>query len=105
MIYQRRTSVLGKYPKRNGKQCNFTVEEYDLHYLASLNDVNKLKNVLRLANLTGKGVGKNVNLQDEDFGGRSPLHVACSKGIESCSSCLLAYNCFIAEETLYRTYL
>lgn len=82
MRYQRKTSVLGKYPtKRNGKQCAFTVEEFDLHYLCSVNDTGKLKNIFRLSKLTGgKGCGGNVNLQDEDFGGRSPLHVACSKG-------------------------
>ena len=81
MRYQRRTSALSKYPtKRNGKQCAFTIEEFDLHYLCSVNDTGKLKNIFRLFTLTGKGSGGNVNLQDEDFGGRSPLHVACSKG-------------------------
>lgn len=81
MLYHRRTSIINKYPvKRNGKQCLFTVEEFDLHHLCSINDTVKLKNIFRFSKLTGKGSGGNVNLQDEDFGGRSPLHIACSKG-------------------------
>ena len=74
MVFNGQRSVLNKYPSRNKKECTFTYEDFDVHHCASVNDAWKLRKLFKFSK------HKDVNLQDDDFGGRSALHIACQKG-------------------------
>ena len=74
MVFNGQRSVLNKYPSRNKKECTFTYEDFDVHHCASVNDAWKLRKLFKFSK------HKDVNLQDDDFGGRSALHIACEKG-------------------------
>ena len=63
---------LKKYTKQNPPWHDDLV----LHELICFNEVKKLNEKLKLVKF-----GKiNINVQDDDFGGRTALHVACHSG-------------------------
>jgi len=69
-------SVFEKYPPLRGKSQSGPGNDFVLHQLASTNDVMKLKKHVRLSGF----ITLDMNLQDDDFGGRTALHIACQHG-------------------------